>query len=83
MHAKSSKQKLVAKNSAEAELMIGISGGSTHSLRTRNVLKAQEIKVKPVQLRQDNLLTICLAQKGKSTSNRTRNVAILYFFIRN
>ncbi len=39
-------------------------------------------KNKPVQLWQDNQLTICLARRGKSTSNRTRHVTIRYFFIK-
>jgi hypothetical protein len=81
VYAKSSKQKLVAKSSTEAEL-IGISDGLTQSLWTRNFLEAQGMKVKPVQLWQDNQSTICLARRGKSTSNRTRHVAIRYFFIK-
>ncbi len=74
-------QKLVAKISTEAE-PIGISDGLTKSLWTRNFWEAQVMKVKPVQLWQDNQSTICLARRGKSTSNRTRHVAIRYFFIR-
>jgi hypothetical protein len=81
VYAKSSKQKLVAKSFTEAEL-IGISDGLTQSLWTRNFLEAQGMKVRPVQLWQDNQSTICLARRGKSTSNRTRHVAIRYFFIK-
>jgi hypothetical protein len=81
VYAKSSKQKLVAKSSTEAEL-INISHGLIQSLWTRNFLEAQEMRVKPVQLWQDNQSTICLARRGKSASNRTRHVAIRYFFIK-
>jgi hypothetical protein len=81
VYAKSSKQKLVAKSSTEAEL-IGVSDGLSQALWTRNFLQAQGIKVKPVILKQDNKSTICMVEKGKSTSPRTRHVAIRYFFVK-
>jgi hypothetical protein len=81
VYAKSSKQKLVAKSSTEAEL-IGVSDGLSQALWTRNFLQAQGIKVKPVNLKQDNKSTICMVEKGKSTSPRTRHVAIRYFFVK-
>jgi hypothetical protein len=48
----------------------------------QKLLRSPEMKVKPVQLWQDNRSTICLARRGKSTSDRTRHVAIRYFFIK-
>ncbi len=81
VYAKSSKQKLVAKSSTEAGL-IGVSDGLSQALWTRNFLQAQVIKVKPVNLKRDNKSTICLVEKGKSTSPRKRYVAIRYFFVK-
>ncbi len=52
------------------------------ALWTRNFLKAQGIKVKAVNLKQDNKSTICMVDKDKSTSPRTRHVAIHYFFVK-
>jgi hypothetical protein len=31
---------------------------------------------------QDNMSTIALAQRGRSNSNRTRHIAIRYFFVK-
>jgi hypothetical protein len=81
VYAKSSKQKLVANSSTEAEL-IGVSEGLLQALWTRNFLQAQGIKVKPVNLKQDNKSTICMVEKGESTSPRKRHVAIRYFFVK-
>jgi hypothetical protein len=81
VYAKSSKKKLVAKSSTEAEL-IGVSDGLSQALWTCNFLQAQGIKVKPVNLKQDNKSTICMVEKGKSTNPRTRHVAIRYFFVK-
>jgi hypothetical protein len=41
------------------------------------------IKVKPVNLKQDNKSTIiCMVEKDKSTSPRTRTIVIRYFFVK-
>ena len=36
----------------------------------------------PAIIKQDNMSTIALAEKGRSTSERTRHVNIRYFFIK-
>ncbi len=35
-----------------------------------------------MNLKQDNKFTICMVEKGKSASPRTRHVAIRYFFVK-
>lgn len=72
---KSSKQKLVAKSSTEAEL-IGLSDGLPHVLWMKNFLQAQGYEIGPAIIHQDNKSTIVLAEKGRSTTNRTRHVSI-------
>jgi hypothetical protein len=78
---KSSKQKLVAKSSTEAEL-IGLSDGLPIVLWGNNFLKSQGYEVGPATIHQDNKSTITLAEKGRSTTNRTRHVSIRYFFVK-
>ena len=78
---KSLKQKLVAKSSTEAEL-IGLSDGLTQAIWTRNFVEAQGYKVGPAKVMQDNKSTIMLAEKGRSTSARTKHVSIRYFFVK-
>jgi len=78
---KSSKQKLVAKSSTEAEL-IGISDGLSPLLWARNFLEAQGYEMGEVPLHQDNKSTMILAERGKSVSGRTRHVSIRYFFVK-
>lgn len=79
--SRSSKQKLVAKSSTEAEL-IGLSDGLPHVLWTKNFLQSQGYETGPAIVHQDNKSTITLAEKGRSTSNRTRHVSIRYFFVK-
>jgi hypothetical protein len=78
---KSSKQKLVAKSSTEAEL-IGLSDGLSHVLWTQHFLQSQGYDIGPAIIHQDNKSTITLAEKGRSTSNRTRHITIRYFFVK-
>ena len=80
-HVQSSKQKLVAKSSTEAEL-IGVSDGLSMVLWARNFLLAQGVPVGPALVWQDNKSTISLADKGRSTSSRTKHIHIRYFFIK-
>jgi len=77
---KSSKQKLVARSSTEAEL-IGLSDGAPQVLWTRNFLIEQGYKVNEANIYQDNISTITLIEKGRSTSNRTRHISMRYFFL--
>jgi hypothetical protein len=81
VYCKSGKQKLVAKSSTEAEL-VGLSDMLSQVLWTRNFLEAQGYDMEPVQVFQDNKSTIMLAEKGRSTSGRTRHVSIRYFFVK-
>jgi hypothetical protein len=80
--AKSTKQKLNSKSSTEAEL-IGISDYLSRLIWTRNFLIEQGYSdIGPVILQQDNQSTIALAQKGFSTSDKTRHINLRYFFIK-
>ena len=76
----STKQKLVAKSSTEAEL-IGVSDGLSQVLWVRNFLLAQGHTVGPAIVWQDNKSTLAIMEKGKSTSSRTKHINIRYFFI--
>jgi hypothetical protein len=79
--SKSSKQKLVTRSSTEAEL-VGLADGIPTVLWTKNFLEEQGFKVKAATVHQDNKSTIVLAEKGKSTTNRTRHINIRYFFVK-
>ena len=80
VYVKSVKQKIVTRSSTEAEL-VGLSDALSQVLWTREMLIHQGVPVGPAVIYQDNQSTICLANKGKSTSERTRHVKIRYFFI--
>jgi len=77
---KSSKQKLVAKSSTEAEL-IALADCVTQAVWTRDFLIEQGYEMGPVEIFQDNKSTITLAERGHSTSDRTRHINIRYFFV--
>jgi hypothetical protein len=79
--SKSSKQKLVTRSSTEAEL-VGLSDGTPTVLWVKNFLESQGYDVGPAIVHQDNKSTMILAEKGKSTTNRTRHINIRYFFIK-
>jgi len=81
IYAKSSKQKLVTKSSAEAELVC-LSDCLPQVIHVRNFLLAQGYSVGPARVYQDNTSTITLAEKGRSTSDKTRHVNIRYFFVK-
>lgn len=76
----SEKQRLVAKSSTEAEL-IGDADGLTPVLGARNFLEAQGHKQEPAIIFQDNRSTIMLANRGCSTSKRTRHINIREFWV--
>jgi hypothetical protein len=80
---KSSKQKLVAKSSTESEL-IALSDEFSSVLWTKNFLgpDGQGYKIGPAKVFEDNMSAISLAEKGRSTSGRTRHIDIRYFFIK-
>jgi len=49
-------------------------------LWTKNFLESQGYDTGPALVHQDNKSTITLAEKGRSTNNRTRHISIRYFF---
>ncbi|MBS1768271.1 MAG: hypothetical protein JSS77_01290 [Acidobacteria bacterium] len=79
--SKSSKQKLVTRSSTEAEL-VGLSDATPTILWVKNFVEAQGHKTGSAIIHQDNKSTIILAEKGKSTTNRTRHINIRYFFVK-
>lgn len=81
IYAKSTKQKIVTKSSAEAELVC-LSDCLPQVIHTRNFLQAQGYEVGAARVYQDNTSTITLAEKGRSTSDKTRHVNIRYFFVK-
>jgi hypothetical protein len=81
VYASSTKQKLVTKSSTESEL-VGISDGVPQGLWTRMFMEAQGHGSESATLYQDNMSTIILAEKGRSTSSRTRHIHIRFFFIK-
>jgi hypothetical protein len=81
IYASSKKQSLVTKSSTEAEL-VGLADALPQVIWTREFLIAQGYQAQPAVVYQDNMSTIALAKKGRSTSARTRHVAIRYFFVK-
>ena len=80
---RSGKQKIVTKSSTESEL-VGLSDSVGQTIWTRNFLgpEGQGYKLGPATVYEDNMSTIKLAEKGRSTSERTRHISIRYFFIK-
>lgn len=78
---RSAKQKIVTKSSTEAEL-VGLSDSLGQAIWTRDFLIGQGYVMGPATLFQDNMSTITLANKGRSTSDRTRHIHIRYFFVK-
>ena len=80
IYVKSSKQKIVTRSSTESEL-VGISDALSQILWTREFLIRQGLSIGPAVVYQDNQSTIFLANKGRSTSERSRHTKIRYFFV--
>lgn len=80
---RSSKQKLVAKSSTEAEL-IALSDSTGEILWVRNFLIGQGINKEelPATIYEDNMSTIALIDKGRSQNASTKHINIRYFFIK-
>ena len=78
---KSKKQKLNTVSSTEAEL-VGISDMLPQALWSRDWLLAQGYEVGPLKLFQDNTSTIHLSNNGPSNKERTRHIAIRYYWIK-
>jgi hypothetical protein len=80
-YVRSTKQRLMTKSSTESEL-VGMSDALPMVVWFSNFLAAQGHVLLPAIIYQDNQSTIALAEKGKSTSDRTRHINIRYFFIK-
>ena len=77
---KSGKQKIVTRSSTEAEL-VGISDALSQILWCREYLLSFGLLLGPAMIFQDNMSTIFLANKGRSTSERSRHIKIRHFFV--
>ena len=80
IYVKSGKQKIVTRSSTEAEL-VGLSDALSQIIWTREFLISQGHHIGPAVVFQDNQSTICLVNRGKSMSERTRHVKVRHFFI--
>jgi hypothetical protein len=78
---RSSKQRIVTKSSTEAEL-VGCSDSVSQAIWTRDFLIEQGHAMGPVTVHQDNMSAMQLAKNGRSSSDRTRHIAIRYFWIK-
>ena len=81
IHVKSCKQKIVTKSSTEAEL-VATSDSCNTPFQVRRFLIAQGHECGPVILYQDNLSCMHLLAKGKASSERSRHIAIRYFWLK-
>ena len=79
VHCRSTKQQIVAKSSTEAELT-GLSDSANQGLYIRNFLVMHGHRMSPVIVYQDNMSTMALISRGRSGAERTRHVAIRYFW---
>ena len=80
IYGKSSKQHLNSKSSTEAEL-IGVSDGLNPILWVRSFLISQGYAIPPISLMQDNQSTITMIKSGKTNSERSRHIAIRFYFV--
>jgi histone deacetylase 1/2 len=78
---KSSKQKIIAKSSTEAEL-IAISDGASQVIWCKDFINYLGYNVKTATIYQDNTSTISLVKKGSASSDRTRHIDVRYFWIK-
>jgi hypothetical protein len=78
---RSTKQKLNVKSSTEAEL-VALSDMCSRVIWCREFLVAQGMKPPPANVFQDNQSTIALVKRGNSASERTRHVAIRFFWVK-
>jgi hypothetical protein len=78
--AKSTRQKIVTKSSAEAEL-VALSDGASQVIWSRDFLINQGYTCAPAVIEQDNMSTIASMKKGYHASERSRHIAIKYFWL--
>ena len=81
IYCKSSKHKIVTKSSTESEL-VALSDSSSQIIWVREYLLFQGYPMEAATVYQDNQSTIVMAEKGRSTSARTRHISIRFFFIK-
>jgi hypothetical protein len=79
IYASSTKQKIVTKSSFEAEL-VGFSDKSSQILWTRNFLIDLGYSVGAAKIYQDNMGTMAAIKNGAPKSERSRHIAIRYYF---
>lgn len=80
VYAKSSTQKINSKSSSEAEL-IGLSDSINQIVWVRNFLISQGYNIEEATVYEDNMSTINMVKNGKSNSERTRHIAIRFYFV--
>jgi hypothetical protein len=80
VHCTSVKQDIVVKSSKEGELVAVVSNAANQGLSSRQFLIAQGYKMEPVILYQDNLSCMAMLARGRSGSERTRHIAIRYYW---
>jgi histone deacetylase 1/2 len=81
IYAKSTSQKLNTKSSTESEL-VGISDSAGYVIWVRNFLIEQGYSLGPAKIFQDNMSTIAMIKNGKSNSDKSRHIAIRFFFVK-
>lgn len=77
---KSSKQKLHARSSSEAELL-ALDDGFMHLLWLRQVMDFLGYPQSPAIVYQDNKSTICVCETGHSKNGKLKHMAVRYYFI--
>jgi hypothetical protein len=78
--ARSSIQRLNTKSSTEAEL-VALSDNAGQLIWTREFLIQQGYSIGTSSIFEDNMSTIKLLEAGKGNSERSRHIAIRYFFL--
>jgi hypothetical protein len=81
IHVRSTRQKIVARSSTEAEL-IGLTDYSSHVLHMREFLLEQGYEVGPAQIFHDNKSTLAMINRGKHSGERTKHISMRYFFLK-
>ena len=81
VHCRSTKQQIVVKSSTEAEL-VGLSDSANQGLHLWNFLVMQGYRMPPVIVYQDNMSCMAMIARGRSGAERTRHVAIQYFWVK-
>jgi hypothetical protein len=81
IYFRSAKQKIVVKSSTEGEL-VAASDSANVGLHIANFLRDLGYEVTPMVLYQDNKSAIALFNRGYSTSDLTKHIALRYFWIK-